>query len=461
MNANALTRLIRAAAIEAAEHRERFAAEDVEARKIVEIMETFLRVKGRVVYGGAAINAHMPADQKFYDPTVNLPDYDFLTPDPLQDCADLIVSFQEEGFTEVEAKFGIHEGTYKVFVNFRAAADITFMPEDLYGRLAADSVLIDGIRYASPDYLRMNMYLELSRPAGDVSRWEKVYKRLLLLNELHPPMVSGSCPTNPLAELGQGTSAQGTVTKGTRGTRKHRSTAKSVMTRYNKIVNAAIENHAIFLSGASYLAPVPTEPDPSAPVLLMSATPTALKAKLTSGPLRLRATAKSAIGELLPARTEFFLASASESDETATPVAVVFETVACHAYTTLADPDGYRLASLDTLIQMYYALAFTGLAHYVPGQIQCVILALIDIESQSRLAAAENGRHNVFPLECIGHQPTLPELKRAHRDRVRDKKAELIAAAAAAITTPGTTTSTSGRRHRRRTTQRRKKASSE
>ena len=31
-----------------------------------------------------------------------------------------------------------------------------------------------------PNYLRMAMYLELSRPDGDVSRWEKVLKRLTL-----------------------------------------------------------------------------------------------------------------------------------------------------------------------------------------------------------------------------------------------------------------------------------------
>ncbi len=32
----------------------------------------------------------------------------------------------------------------------------------------------------------MNMYLELSRPAGDISRWEKVLKRLILLNKNYP-----------------------------------------------------------------------------------------------------------------------------------------------------------------------------------------------------------------------------------------------------------------------------------
>ena len=30
------------------------------------------------------------------------------------------------------------------------------------------------------------MYLELSRPKGDISRWEKVLKRLFLLNKNYP-----------------------------------------------------------------------------------------------------------------------------------------------------------------------------------------------------------------------------------------------------------------------------------
>ena len=32
----------------------------------------------------------------------------------------------------------------------------------------------------------MSMYLELSRPKGDVSRWEKVLKRLIILNKNYP-----------------------------------------------------------------------------------------------------------------------------------------------------------------------------------------------------------------------------------------------------------------------------------
>ena len=51
---------------------------------------------------------------------------------------------------------------------------------------SSDLIVKKGIRYAPPDFLRMSMYLELSRPDGDVSRWEKVQKRLVLLNTHYP-----------------------------------------------------------------------------------------------------------------------------------------------------------------------------------------------------------------------------------------------------------------------------------
>jgi hypothetical protein len=398
-----LVALARAAAAEAADYQDRFAAEDTEARKIVDIMERFLRVKGRVVYGGAAINAHLPADKKFYDPNLYLPDYDFMTPDPLQDCADLIVTFQSEGFTEVEAKFGIHEGTYKIFVNFRSAADVTYMPPEIYDRVARDADMIDGIRYASPNFLRMNMFLELSRPAGMVSRWEKVYERLLLLNEAHP-LRPGNCGSDPLGRLAASVS----------------DTTDAVL--HDRIIGVGIGADAVFLSGIPLLTGA--TPNPTEIVMMISATD--LTRELQTQ-LNLRPTAHPALGELLPPRTEF-------RTNRGRLVAVIFETVACHSYTVLPSPApaGYRMGSLDLLIQMYYAMYFADLQGYLPVRLLCVIQELIDLHATNHANAVRTDKppHDVFPLECIGHQPSMPELKKAHRERVREKRALLAGALA-------------------------------
>ena len=39
-----------------------------------------------VCYGGTAINALLPPDDQFYDMSIELPDYDFFSPNALKDA---------------------------------------------------------------------------------------------------------------------------------------------------------------------------------------------------------------------------------------------------------------------------------------------------------------------------------------------------------------------------------------
>ena len=151
-------------------------------KKIISIVENFLRKKQLVAYGGTAINSILPKEDQFYNKDVELPDYDFFSPNALHDAKELCDIYVKNGFIEVEGKTGMHDGTYKVYINFIPVADITFIHKEIYTSIKKDAIKVNGILYAPPDYLRMSMYLELSRPAGDISRWEKVLKRLTLLN---------------------------------------------------------------------------------------------------------------------------------------------------------------------------------------------------------------------------------------------------------------------------------------
>jgi hypothetical protein len=160
--------------------------------EIINIVEKFLRDKKLICYGGTAINNILPKDEQFYNYDVEIPDYDFFSDNALKDCKELADIYCKQGFDDVEAKSGVHEGTFKVFVNYIPVADITQINPILFKSLKKDSIIINGIHYTPPNYLRMSMYLELSRPAGDVSRWEKVLKRLILLNK-HYPIVGHKC----------------------------------------------------------------------------------------------------------------------------------------------------------------------------------------------------------------------------------------------------------------------------
>lgn len=161
-------------------------AHDPAIQKAIRIVERILRKKKRVCYGGTAINALMPTNLKFYNPKYEIPDYDMFTPDVKGDVRDLMKELLDAGFKDINEKVGIHEGTRKVLVNFIPIADFTDMNETLFRTIQRRSYIVDGIHYCDPDFLRMMMYLELSRPRGQVDRWEKVFERLMLLEKAHP-----------------------------------------------------------------------------------------------------------------------------------------------------------------------------------------------------------------------------------------------------------------------------------
>ena len=175
-------KILREAVDKAEERQKKRAVNGPEIEKIINTVEEFLRNKKLICYGGTAINNILPEEDQFYNRDLEIPDYDFYSANALEDAKELADIYAKE-FDDVEAKAGVHFGTYKVFVNYIPVADITYMNKDLYESIKKESISVGGILYAAPNFLRMAMYVELFRPEGDTSRWEKVLKRLILLNK--------------------------------------------------------------------------------------------------------------------------------------------------------------------------------------------------------------------------------------------------------------------------------------
>ena len=66
-----------------------------------------------MLYGGTAINNLLPMEDQFYDKATELPTM-ISSPDPLNDAKKLADIYYKAGFTDVEAKAGVHGGTFKV-----------------------------------------------------------------------------------------------------------------------------------------------------------------------------------------------------------------------------------------------------------------------------------------------------------------------------------------------------------
>lgn len=151
--------------------------------KAIEIVEKFISENELICYGGIAINAILPEAKKIYDYNIDTPDYDFYSPNALKHVTELSKILANSGFENVEAKSALFKGTYKIFINFIPVADITQLDENVYNQMKQKATLINTIFYAPSNYLKLSLYQELSRPLGDISRWEKIYNRITLLHE--------------------------------------------------------------------------------------------------------------------------------------------------------------------------------------------------------------------------------------------------------------------------------------
>jgi hypothetical protein len=390
---------------EAGEKRDQELVKDPGLRKALRVVEQFLKAKGRVCYGGMAINAHLPPQLKFYDFTKSLPDYDFFTPEPDKDIEDLLRRLKSEGFTEAVARLGIHKGTTKIFVNFNPVADITFTPMWMYTNLKKRAIKDDGILYADADFLRMNMYLELSRPRGEVERWDKVYKRLLLLNKVKRPSEK-SCKESRKSAL-----------------------TKLPAAVHNLFLEYCIENELVF-AGAELKKIYSPSSSLHAGYVLKGTSPVVLYAENPELHMRIL---KQSVKYQYPDLKLYGVHWASKGDmfpemyglqvNGRLGILIVQEQY-CHSYNTVMVPKKreLRIASLDSAITLYYSLSYLrGLEGLVPKSFQCFADALVDISIKVR----DEGQKSKFPLfvvSCHGHQPTKPSLIREKMKRVEQLK---------------------------------------
>ncbi len=381
------------------------AAHNVELLKALDTVKKFLRTSGRVCYGGTAMNAILPAKKRFYDPEVDLPDYDFFTPSIDADTELLVSNLKAAGFKDVYHRVGMHEGTRKILVNFVPIADISEIPEQLYGILHQRSVNRGGLRYVDPDILRMMMYLELSRPKGEVDRWEKVYERLQLINMAFPPKrLAGTRRAGRAQERGK----------------------QLPQDVYRTLLDFCIKHQRPLLTGglASFYRGVVNgkgnifSSNHSGPVGFLSPN---LKGdvkeleEVFGGNSAIAVTYHTARGELVPEYVEI--------RRSGFPIALLFKETACHSFLNFPVPDGrsVAVASMDTLITVYYAIGiFTKRAKALLNAELANLPTLVECVERNRTVAKP--RIPAFPLTCSGYQKGFATLLREKVMRIQREK---------------------------------------
>ncbi len=377
-----------------------------DVQKIIDIVEEFIKRKKVICYGGTAINNILPEEDRFYNKEVEMPDYDFFSHTALEDAKELANIYYKKGFIDVEAKSGQHHGTYKVFVNYMAVADITHLPKEIFNALKNDAISVGGISYAPPNFLRMSMYLELSRPAGDTSRWEKVLKRLTLLNKNYP-ITDLDCNNVDFQRQMADREDEDKI--------------------YETVKNTLINQGVVFFGGFAntlYSQYMPInlrkklEKIADFDVLSNNPETTAevIKERLDDNGIKhVKIIERKAVGEIVPEHYELKIGKDT--------ILFIYKPIGCHSYNVLLmGGKKVKVATIDTMLSFYLAFLYANKPYYNQfiDRILCMSKFLFEVQQKNRLA--QKGLLKRFSITCYGHQESIEEMKAEKAAKYKELK---------------------------------------
>ena len=377
-----------------------------EIKKIIKIVEDFIKRKNLICYGGTAINNILPQTDQFYNKDIEIPDYDFFTPNALNDAKELADIYYKQGFTDVEAKSGQHYGTYKVFVNYIPVADITQLSKEIYNVLKKESIPVAGILYAPPNFLRMSMYLELSRPAGDTSRWEKVLKRLTLLNKNYP-LTAKNCNNVDFQREMENKTLDDEIFTNVKNTLLNQGVvffggyAVSLYSQYMpKQLKHKLENIADF-------DVLSNDPETTAEIV---------KERLKDvGIKNTKIIKRDPVGEIIPMHYEIKIGNDT--------IAFLYKPIACHSYNVVnIHGQKVKIATIDTMLSFYLAFLYADRPYYniFADRILCMSKFLFEVQQKNRLQ--QKGLLKRFSINCYGHQESVEEIRGHKAEKYKELK---------------------------------------
>jgi len=340
-------------------------------------IETFIKEKQLIGYGGTAINNALPHESKFYQ-TDDIPDYDFFSTHPTEDIREL-ADLLSPHFPNVEVKPAMFPGTYKLFVNYLPLVDMTHIDEELFHTLRTDSFQKEGICYVPYNYLRMSMYQELARPMGDISRWTKIFQRLTLLNKHHPYRIR-RCNVQPNLKI-----------------------PASIVKDLNRRVKEYVCLGDYTMYYWQELFPVKFQYEQQDVLFLLSETIEEIWDKLKGLDVRFTFYENNLI-KLYEIYIENY------------PILYVILSDSCLNYNLYK---GRKIASYDTTLYLYYALSFIQVKHLSKQKILSYCYLLLQIKEEHPLMRR-------FHMPCYGTQITLEAIRKKRESLYKKNKHSTI-----------------------------------
>jgi hypothetical protein len=272
----------------------------------------------------------------------------------------------------------------------------------------------------------MNMYLELSRPMGDVSRWEKVFKRLSLLNKHYPVNPTTNCDKVEFQKKMEEETIRSIISRDSVGEKSYLNLSTSKVEEDIHIIirDSLVSLGAIFIGGYAcslYSKYMPEKEKrkiektadfdviiddiDKAAIIVKEQLETKVKEKIVL-------IEHAEISEIIPRNIEIKIGDDS--------VAFIYEPIACHSYNKIeVDKKEINIATIDTLLSFYLAFLYSKKEYYKnKDKILCMAMFLFDVQQRNRLS--QEGLLKRFTIDCYGKQKMLEDIRTEKAEKFKE-----------------------------------------
>jgi len=232
---------------------------------------------------------------------------------------------------------------------------------------------------------------------GDVSRWEKVLKRLTLLNRKYP-LKAGNCNDLDYQRA------------------LHKVQTPDEQAKVFDLVKSVLIEHEVVFFGSFaislYSQYMPRslqsklERVPDFDVLSLDAEKTAkaIQARMNAETRvrNVRIKEEAPVGEIISTHYRILLGKDT--------VATIYQPMACHSYNEIeVEGKPMRIATIDTMLSLYLAFLYSKRSYYDTARIVCLAQFLFEVQQKNKLN--QTGLLKRFTLTCYGNQQTLQDMR--------------------------------------------------
>jgi hypothetical protein len=247
----------------------------------------------------------------------------------------------------------------------------------------------------------MAMYLELSRPAGQIDRFEKVFKRLNLLNKYYP-LKTVDCHDIDYQREMNDISHEDDIYKVVRDTFINQGVVffgGYAINLYSRYMPKGLQHKVENIPDFDVLS---NDPETTCEII---------EERLADiGIQKVKIVKHEPVGEIIPEHYEIVVDKDS--------VAFVYKPIACHSYNVInINSQKVKVATIDTMLNFYLAFLYADREYYneFADRTLCMAKFLFDVQQKNRLE--QKGLLRRFSITCYGHQESVEEM-REHKNKI-------------------------------------------